>query len=130
VTADAGRRSPAGRHGGAPRSHGALIRAIEKKLRSARFRVPGSAGHQGYQAGLGVATRVKTHDFHNVIVLCANCHGRKGSRRGQIDRKSLRQYKVNLAVVNSRYGELERRILDYFADIRPAWTKVETSCSR
>ncbi|GAA0969736.1 HNH endonuclease [Acrocarpospora macrocephala] len=62
--------------------------------------------------------RVKKHEFANMIVLCANCHGRKGNGPGQIDRKALRQYKANLALLNSRYGDLERRILVYFAKVR------------
>jgi hypothetical protein len=59
--------------------------------------------------------KVREHKFDNMIVLCANCHGLKGNRRGQIDRTALRQYKANLALLNHRYGDFERRILDYFA---------------
>lgn len=59
--------------------------------------------------------KVREHKFENMIVLCANCHGRKGDKRGQIDRMALRQFKANLALLNHRYGEFERRILDYFA---------------
>ena len=59
--------------------------------------------------------KVQEHKFENMIVLCANCHGRKGGGRGQLDRQALRQYKANLALLNHRYGEFERRILDYFA---------------
>jgi hypothetical protein len=62
--------------------------------------------------------KVQRHDFENMIVLCANCHGRKGNRHGQIDRQALRQYKANLAVLNSRYGDLERRVLEFFAEQR------------
>lgn len=69
--------------------------------------------------------RVQKHEFENMIVLCANCHGRKGNKRGQIDRKSLRQYKANLAIVNGRYGEVERRVLDHFAIIRPLWKSAQ-----
>ncbi|WP_407674439.1 HNH endonuclease [Nonomuraea glycinis] len=68
--------------------------------------------------------KVKRHDFANMIVLCANCHGRKGSGPNQIDRKSLHQYKANLSLVNSRYGELERRVLTYYAqrpDLGAIW---------
>jgi hypothetical protein len=60
--------------------------------------------------------KVREHKFENMIVLCANCHGRKGDGRGQIDRKALRQFKANLALLNSRYGEFERRVLDYLKD--------------
>jgi len=69
--------------------------------------------------------KVRRHDFENMIVLCANCHGRKGNRNGQIDRKALRQYKANLAVINSRYSDLERRVLEHLAEqraqLRPAF---------
>jgi HNH endonuclease len=58
--------------------------------------------------------KVREHKFENMIVLCANCHGRKGDKRGHIDRIALRQFKANLALLNHRYGEFERRILDYF----------------
>jgi 5-methylcytosine-specific restriction endonuclease McrA len=59
--------------------------------------------------------RVKEHKFENLILLCANCHGRKGYKPGQIDRKSLRQYKANLAILNQRYDSFEQRVLGYFA---------------
>ncbi|MET8524705.1 HNH endonuclease signature motif containing protein [Micromonospora sp. NPDC005172] len=75
-------------------------------------------------------SRSKRHDFENMIVLCANCHGRKGNRRGQIDRKSLYQYKANLAIVNSRYGELERRVLDYFSRVLPTAHGAAESLSK
>ncbi|WP_426506733.1 HNH endonuclease [Dactylosporangium sp. McL0621] len=68
--------------------------------------------------------KVQRHDFENMIVLCANCHGRKGTRHGEIDRKSLRQYKANLAILNSRYSDLERRVLEVLADQREAVAKV------
>jgi hypothetical protein len=70
-------------------------------------------------------SRVKKHEFSNMIVLCANCHARKGNRRGQIDRKSLQQYKANLAIVNARYGEYERRILDFFALAIPVVGEID-----
>ena len=70
--------------------------------------------------------KVRKHEFVNMIVLCANCHGRKGVRRGEIDKKALRQYKESLAVLNSRYGEFERRILDYFA----AWNSLPDLINR
>lgn len=58
--------------------------------------------------------KVKEHRFENLIALCPNCHSRKGSGPNQIDRKSLRQYKANLAVLNSRYGDVERRLIEAF----------------
>lgn len=60
--------------------------------------------------------KVREHRFENLIALCPTCHARKGDGPGQIDRKSLRQYKANLAVLTSRYGDLERRILEAYAE--------------
>lgn len=57
-------------------------------------------------------SRVREHKFENLIYLCAVCHARCTS--GEIDRKAMRQYKANLAVLNNRYGELERRVLEAF----------------
>lgn len=63
-------------------------------------------------------SRVKKHEFHNLIALCPTCHTRYD--RGEIDRKSMKQYKANLSILNSRYGELERRVLCYFAEVPEA----------
>jgi hypothetical protein len=52
------------------------------------------------------------HAFSNLIALCRNCHARADN--GEIDRASLRIYKANLGVLVSRYGDLERRVLDEF----------------
>ncbi len=60
--------------------------------------------------------KVQEHSFDNMIVLCPTCHARKGDRPGQIDRKSLRQYKANLATVNGRYGDLEQRLIWLYAN--------------
>ena len=60
-------------------------------------------------------SKVKTHQFENMIVLCANCHGRKGDKNGQIDKRSLKIYKLNLALINSRYIDIEKRVIEYFA---------------
>lgn len=64
--------------------------------------------------------KVKEHRFENLIALCPTCHTRKGDKAGQIDRLSLRQYKANLAVLNYRYGDLERRLLEAYAERRKA----------
>ncbi|MFD6949893.1 HNH endonuclease signature motif containing protein [Nocardiopsis sp. NPDC060348] len=59
--------------------------------------------------------QVREHSFENLIALCPTCHRRKGDGPDQIDRKSLRQYKTNLALLNQRYGDFERRVLEHFA---------------
>lgn len=56
--------------------------------------------------------RVKKHEFDNLILLCAICHAR--ATKGEIDRKAIRAYKANLRILNGRYGDLERRVLDHF----------------
>jgi HNH endonuclease len=61
-------------------------------------------------------TTVREHRFENMIVLCANCHGLKGDGPRKLDRKALRQYKINLGVINNRYSDFERRVLEYFAE--------------
>lgn len=59
---------------------------------------------------------VKTHAFENMIVLCANCHNRKGKGPRRLDRKALRAIKRNLGIVNARYNDIERRVLQHFID--------------
>jgi HNH endonuclease len=57
--------------------------------------------------------KVRVHTFENLIALCPNCHRRH--HRGEIDSASLRIYKGNLSVVNERYSDYERRVLEHFA---------------
>lgn len=57
--------------------------------------------------------KVKVHTFENIIALCPTCHRRFD--KGDIDRPSMRVYKANLAMLNSRYCSFERRILELFA---------------
>lgn len=61
-------------------------------------------------------SKVKEHKFENMIVLCANCHRRKGKGPRKLDQKALKQLKINLGLVNNRYNETERRILEHFID--------------
>lgn len=49
-----------------------------------------------------------------MIVLCKNCHGMKGSGPRRLDRKALKQLKANLGLINHRYNDTERRILEHF----------------
>lgn len=58
-------------------------------------------------------SKVQEHKFENLIALCPNCHTRFDN--GEIDRKSMLQYKANLAAINDRYSDLEKRILTIFA---------------
>lgn len=53
--------------------------------------------------------KVKEHTFDNLIALCPTCHARYD--RGEIDRKSMVQYKLNLEVLNGRYTDVERQLL-------------------
>ncbi|GAA3224417.1 hypothetical protein GCM10010468_51420 [Actinocorallia longicatena] len=59
--------------------------------------------------------KVKEHTFENMIVLCANCHGRKASGSRSLDRAALKQYKANLGLINQRYSSAEQRLLEYLA---------------
>jgi hypothetical protein len=61
-------------------------------------------------------SRCKTHAFENLIALCPTCHTRFDN--GDIDRKSMRVYKLNLSLVNGRYGDLERRVIRTFVKDR------------
>lgn len=57
--------------------------------------------------------KVREHSFENMIALCPTCHTRFDG--GDIDRRSMRMYKANLTIINSRYGDLERRVIEAFA---------------
>lgn len=59
---------------------------------------------------------VRKHEFSNMIVLCASCHGRKKdtSNPRHINRASLRRLKQSLMLLNGRYSDLERRVLEKF----------------
>jgi len=58
--------------------------------------------------------KCQTHEFDNMICLCPTCHSRYD--RGEIDRKAMLIYKRNLAKLTGRYGDVELRILGYFAE--------------
>ena len=62
--------------------------------------------------------RVQKHEFENMVVLCSNCHGRKKNTSDprHINRASLQKIKSNLMLLNGRYSDLERRIIDKFRD--------------
>lgn len=60
-------------------------------------------------------SEVLGHTFDNLIALCPNCHTRY-DRVKDIDRKSMLNYKYNLALMNHRYGRFELTILQRFID--------------
>ncbi|MBU6382886.1 MAG: HNH endonuclease [Verrucomicrobia bacterium] len=60
-------------------------------------------------------TEVQEHTFENLIALCPNCHDMY-DKEEKIDRKSMLIYKANLGLLNYRYGEFERRVLQFFCD--------------
>ena len=62
-------------------------------------------------------SKLRSHQFDNLIALCPTCHTRFD--RGDIDRRAMTRYKANLTIVSSRYGDLERRALDLFAQDPP-----------
>ena len=67
----------------------------------------------------GIANKAKAskeHRFENLIALCPTCHTRYD--KGEIDRKSMRTYKLNLLLVHSRYGDLEQRVIRMFVKDR------------
>jgi HNH endonuclease len=59
--------------------------------------------------------QVQEHRFDNLIALCPNHHAQYDDKR-EIDRKAMLQYKANLALLNGRYSDLERRVLQAMAD--------------
>jgi hypothetical protein len=71
--------------------------------------------------------KVRKHTFDNLIALCANCHSRYD--KGEIDLKSMLQYKANLSIINNRYGDFEKRVLMFFAD-RPDENEITLNLSK
>ncbi|MBX9728744.1 MAG: HNH endonuclease [Sphingopyxis sp.] len=51
----------------------------------------------------------KAHEYDNLIALCPNCHNR--ADRGEIDRKALRLYKLNLRFAHDKFSQLEMDVL-------------------
>src|SRR6202011_840746 len=54
----------------------------------------------------------ESHDdsFENLIALCPKC------QKKEIDAQSIRMYKRNLEILNSRYSDFERRVFDQIAE--------------
>jgi HNH endonuclease len=62
--------------------------------------------------------KVRKHEFSNMIVLCPLCHARKknSSDPRHINRASLQKIKETLMLLNGRYSDLERRIIEEFQE--------------
>ena len=62
--------------------------------------------------------KVRKHEFTNMIVLCAVCHARKTNTSDprHINRAGLDRYKSKLMMLNSRYSDLERRVIEEFQE--------------
>jgi HNH endonuclease len=60
--------------------------------------------------------KVHKHEFSNMIVLCAVCHRRKTNTSDprHINRASLKRIKSNLMMLNGRYSDLERPVIEDF----------------
>ncbi|WP_166791801.1 HNH endonuclease, partial [Cryobacterium frigoriphilum] len=58
---------------------------------------------------------VREHTFENMILLCAVDHLRYDLEKS-ITTLSVRNYKRNLSIVNHRYNDFERRVLEAFVD--------------
>jgi hypothetical protein len=78
-----------------------------------RCAIPSCRQHPIEIAHIVPWAEVLVHEFLNLIALCGVCHARYD--RGDIDRTAMRQFKANLGIINARYGEYERRLLEHFA---------------
>lgn len=56
-------------------------------------------------------SKVKKHEYHNLIALCPNCHTRFD--KGEIDKKSIDIYKSKLVFLSDRYSKYELDVLEY-----------------
>lgn len=60
-------------------------------------------------------SKVQQHTFDNLIALCPNHHTRFDTEK-RIPAASVHRWKANLAVLNGRYSDLERRLLEEAAN--------------
>lgn len=56
-------------------------------------------------------SKVKQHEYQNLIALCPNCHTRYD--KGEIDRQSMLIYKRKIAFLSDRYSKFELNVMDY-----------------
>lgn len=62
-------------------------------------------------------SQCNSHEYDNLIALCPNCHRRAG--QNEIDRKSLRLYKVNLRFAHDKFSQVELDILFELNSMQP-----------
>jgi hypothetical protein len=62
-------------------------------------------------------SKVRKHEYGDLIALCPNCH--KRAEKGEIDRKSLRIYKRILQRLTDRYDRFELVVLNELRQGRP-----------
>ncbi len=60
-------------------------------------------------------SEVKEHRYENLITLCPNCHTRFD--RGEIDKKSILQYKAQLRFLIERYSKFELDVLEELSKV-------------
>lgn len=60
-------------------------------------------------------SQVREHAFENMIVLCAVDHVRFD--RGDIPKQSVQVFKANLGLIQHRYNDQERRLLEVFTQV-------------
>jgi hypothetical protein len=59
-------------------------------------------------------SKVRVHEYENLIALCPNCHTRVHNK--EIDTKSLRHYKAQLRYVLEKYSRYEMDVLEMLHD--------------
>lgn len=97
-------------------TRGAIPRPVQRHVRieaGHRCAIPTCRGTSGLEIHhIREYAKGGGHTVENLILLCAVCHARITA--GEIDRESVKAYKANLALLNSRYGDLERRVISKF----------------
>lgn len=63
-----------------------------------------------------------THEFDNLICLCANCHSRFDKSQDGFDRQTMLMYKKNLALVRNQYTDFENIIFEQL--IQNNWSEI------
>ena len=99
-------------------SRPAVPAALERRLKEEagyRCAVPRCGGTVRLEmAHIEPWAKVKSHEFENMICLCADCHWRFDKLK-QIPKKSIIQFKRNLSLLSHRYTQVENQLLKYFS---------------